>query len=141
MEKYCLECGEHLRGRVDKKYCTDFCRNAYNNRLNCNINNYVRNVNFILKKNRRILESMMLSKNPKVPKAMLIELGFNFQYFTHREILGKGAIFNYCYDLGYQHSEKEIVLLVKRHEDIFKKYEFLSAAEPNENYYLKNKDL
>jgi hypothetical protein len=83
----------------------------------------------------------MLTKTPKIPKAKLVEMGFNFQYYTHRETLGKGAIFNYCYDFGYQHSEKEVILLVKRSEHLFKKYEFLSAAEPNESYHSKNKEI
>ena len=43
MEKQCLECGTAIRGRADKKFCSDQCRNQYNNTLNRDANNYVRN--------------------------------------------------------------------------------------------------
>jgi len=29
--KTCLACGKILKGRVDKKFCDDYCRNNYNN--------------------------------------------------------------------------------------------------------------
>ena len=32
MEKRnCLECKDPVKGRIDKKFCSDYCRNAYNN--------------------------------------------------------------------------------------------------------------
>lgn len=34
MEKNCPECGDKIIGRADKKFCSDACRNAYNNALN-----------------------------------------------------------------------------------------------------------
>ena len=34
MEKQCLECGDKIVGRIDKKFCSDGCRNAYNNKVN-----------------------------------------------------------------------------------------------------------
>ena len=41
--KTCLECGEPILGRSDKKFCSDLCRNAYNNKANSDSNNFVRN--------------------------------------------------------------------------------------------------
>ena len=32
MSKVCPECGEKIIGRVDKKFCSDYCRNAFNNK-------------------------------------------------------------------------------------------------------------
>lgn len=32
-EKCCLTCGEHLHGRADKKFCGDYCRATFNNKL------------------------------------------------------------------------------------------------------------
>lgn len=61
-EKTCLACDKPLKGRLDKKFCDDYCRNNYNNRLNSDQSNYVRNVNNILRKNRRILEASILIK-------------------------------------------------------------------------------
>ena len=58
-DKNCLECNKTLKGRVDKKFCSDLCRNSYNNKLNSDTNSYVRNINNILRKNRRILEETL----------------------------------------------------------------------------------
>ena len=57
-DKLCLECEKSLIGRIDKKFCNDMCRNSYNNNLNKAANEYVRKVNVILRKNRRILSSL-----------------------------------------------------------------------------------
>ena len=59
MDKYCLECGEKLIGRVDKKFCSDYCRNSYHNKLNKDTKNLMRNINNILRKNYRILEDIL----------------------------------------------------------------------------------
>ena len=56
--KNCLACDKPVKGRTDKKFCDDFCRNKYNNQLKAGCNNYVRNINNALGKNRRILESL-----------------------------------------------------------------------------------
>ena len=55
----CLVCGKPLKGRSDKKFCDDYCRSSYNNDLKSAANNYIRNVNNALGKNRRILESLL----------------------------------------------------------------------------------
>ena len=52
--KQCLECDNEIKGRIDKKFCSDYCRNAYNNKLNKDSNNLVRNTNNRLRKNYRI---------------------------------------------------------------------------------------
>ena len=51
----CLECQEKLVGRRDQKFCCDYCRNTFNNRINEDANAIVRKINSILRKNRRIL--------------------------------------------------------------------------------------
>ncbi|WP_315824342.1 hypothetical protein [Paraflavitalea speifideaquila] len=55
----CPACGKPVKGRADKRFCDDYCRNNYNNQLNSDSVNYVRNVNNILRRNRRILEETM----------------------------------------------------------------------------------
>ncbi|KKQ83435.1 MAG: hypothetical protein UT04_C0032G0014 [Candidatus Daviesbacteria bacterium GW2011_GWF2_38_7] len=57
-KKTCIECGETIVGRSDKKFCCDLCRNSYNNKQNSESTNLVRNINNILRKNRRILQSL-----------------------------------------------------------------------------------
>ena len=55
MPNNCLECDEPIKGRSDKKFCNDGCRNSYNNRERRSVNNEVRNVNRALSKNYRVL--------------------------------------------------------------------------------------
>jgi hypothetical protein len=133
MEKHCLECSDKLRGRTDKKFCTDMCRNAYNNRLNSNINNYVRNVNNVLKRNRRILEALTVLNESKIHKGKLIEMGFDFKYFTHKKSVRAGVIY-FCYDLGYLATEKDDYVSIKL-SMLELEAELVSiAAEPNPKY-------
>jgi hypothetical protein len=55
----CLSCDKTLNGRADKKFCNDYCRNAYNNQLKSANSPVVRNINNVLIKNRRILQAML----------------------------------------------------------------------------------
>ncbi|MFM7016915.1 MAG: hypothetical protein ACKOX3_11365 [Bacteroidota bacterium] len=104
IQNNCLECNEVLRGRYDKKFCSDGCRNVHNNRINGSINNYVRNVNNVLKKNRRILEALHKLGDKQVHKGMLVEMEFNFQYFTHKKV-NRDSITFCVYD--YEYTTKE----------------------------------
>ena len=111
-EKICLECETPLKGRVDKKFCSDQCRIAYNNKLNSDGNNYVRNVNNILRKNRRILLELNPEGKNRVTREKLRSKGFDFNYFTSIYTTKEGAQYFYCYDQGYLPIEKDHCLLV-----------------------------
>ena len=82
-EKLCLDCGTPLHGRADKKFCNDLCRNNYNNQLNSSSYNLVRNINNILKRNRRILEDLNPGGKTKTTRKKLLSKGFDFEYHTH----------------------------------------------------------
>lgn len=79
----CLECGTRLMGRIDKKFCNDQCRSVYNNRENRISGDYFRKVNTILRKNRKILEKLMVGEKSKTTKEKLLINGFNFYYYTN----------------------------------------------------------
>lgn len=114
-EKTCLECGENLVGRIDKKYCSDHCRNAYNNKLNKDSKNLVRNINNRLRKNYRILNSYPL-KNGKTTttKMRLVDKGFDFEYITNLYTTKKGSTYYFIYDLGYLPLDNDRYMIVKR---------------------------
>jgi predicted nucleic acid-binding Zn ribbon protein len=101
VERKCLDCGDIIRGRTDKKFCSDQCRNNYNNRLNRDSNNYVRNVHGLLRKNRRILSDLYSEKKMRVHKDALFALGYNFTFFTHIIENASGQKFHYCFEYGY----------------------------------------
>lgn len=116
MSKECLECGEQIKGRADKKFCSDLCRNAYNNKLNSDTTNHVRNVNNILRKNRRILEELIPEETAKASKTKLLQKGFNFQYYTNIYTTKKNVSYYFCYEYGYLPIENDFYFLVKRKE-------------------------
>lgn len=116
--KNCINCGKLLKGRSDKKFCDDHCRNSHNNQLKTDVNNYKRRINNALSKNRRILEGLFLQNGSlrKVKRELLIGLGFQFSYQTHTHINKKGSTYVFCYDYGYLPLEKDWFLIVKAKE-------------------------
>lgn len=114
----CLYCDKTLNGRADKKFCNDYCRNAYNNQLKSANNPLVRNINNVLVKNRRILEALLGDeKMVKVPKEKFLTLGFSFKYFTHNYANQKGDTYIFCYEYGYLPLGHDWFLIVKRKEE------------------------
>lgn len=114
MTKKCIECGSDIRGRSDKKFCSDLCRNGHNNKLNSDTTNYIRNINNILRKNRRILELLIPEETAKTTKAKLVQKGFDFQYITHVYTNKKGTSYYFCYEYGYLPLDNDFYFLVKR---------------------------
>ncbi len=114
MERFCLDCNEPLIGRSDKKFCNDQCRNNYNNRINSNISESVRRVNNYLKKNRKILIELNPTGKVSVHKDKLVNLGFNFNYYTHVYVTQKGNTYKFVYEYGYLPLENDIYMLVQR---------------------------
>jgi len=117
--KLCLNCDKAVKGRTDKKFCDDYCRNNYNNQLKSNTINLVRNINNALGKNRRILENLFLAgeEMTKTTRNKLLQKGFQFKYITHTYTNKKGNIYFFCYDIGYLPLESDWYLLVKRKEE------------------------
>jgi len=115
----CTSCGKPVKGRSDKKFCDDYCRAAYNNQLNSSVNNFIRNVNNALGKNRRILESLLAEgeATAKANRDKLIEKGFQFKYHTHSYNTKKGDTYFYCYEYGYLPLENNWYLIVKREQE------------------------
>ena len=114
--KKCLACAEEIKGRSDKKFCGDYCRNSYNNQINRDPNNYARRINHILRKNRRILAELNPHGKAKVHRDKLFENGFNFNYFTNQYITKSGNHYHFVYDYGYLELDGDMFALVFRSE-------------------------
>jgi predicted nucleic acid-binding Zn ribbon protein len=117
MEKYCLDCGEVIQGRSDKKFCNDQCRNSYNNIQNTDANNFMRTVNRILRKNRLILCDLNPSGKTKTHRDKLLEKGFNFSYHTHIMTTKSGSVYRFCYEQGILELDNNFILLVERRDE------------------------
>jgi predicted nucleic acid-binding Zn ribbon protein len=114
MNKSCLECGEKIVGREDKKFCSDGCRNAYNNKINKDSTNYMRNINNKLRKNYRILSGLNVEGKSKTTKSKLVSKGFDFDFFTNILNTGTGNTYYFVYDQGYRLLENDFYMLVKK---------------------------
>jgi len=109
----CLECGEKISGRSDKKFCTDYCRNTYHNRQNSDQIAIVRKINFVLRRNRKILETLNTNVKTKVKQSKLLSKGYNTAYHTHTYTTSKNITYYFSYDYGYCEIDKEFILIVK----------------------------
>jgi predicted nucleic acid-binding Zn ribbon protein len=115
----CMLCDKPVRGRSDKKFCDDYCRAAFNNELKSPANNFIRNVNNALSKNRRVLESLLNNgeTTTKANRDKLVERGFQFKYHTHQYKARNGNTYFYCYEYGYLPLEKNWFLVVRKNND------------------------
>ena len=117
MKKKCLDCGTEIKGRADKKFCSDYCRNAYHNNANKDSNNLIRNTNNRLRKNYRILDGYTLKDGKTTTtKAKLQNKGFDFDFITSLYTTKKGAVYFFVYDLGYLPLDNDVYMIVKREQ-------------------------
>ena len=113
---HCLECGEPLKGRIDKKFCCDQCRNLYNNRERRVTNNYIRKVNNTLRKNRMILETCSPEGKSRIHRSKLLNMGFNFHYYTNTYKTKTGNLYFFCYEYGYLPLQDDMYTIVLKEE-------------------------
>ncbi|WP_289053532.1 DUF2116 family Zn-ribbon domain-containing protein [Carboxylicivirga marina] len=111
-KRLCPVCNDPIIGRIDKKFCSDQCRNSFNNRRYSSENLLVQKVNRTLKKNYSILQSLNQSGKTKVKRSKLLQEGFDFNYFTSIYTTQKGASYHLCYDQGYLSLSDELFLLI-----------------------------
>lgn len=113
-KRTCPECGDPVHGRTDKKFCSDQCRNSFNNKNTGYSNNYVRKVNGILRKNRKILSELNPKGKTKVHLNQLKHRGFDFKYFTELYVTKTGNTYHFCYEQGYLKLDNDYFALVTR---------------------------
>jgi len=80
--------------------------------MNSDHTNLVRNINNILRKNRRILQDLNPKDKAKVHKDKMLEKGYNFNYFTNVYKTQKGVTYYFCYEYGYLPLEDNFYFLV-----------------------------
>lgn len=114
--KQCLHCTKKLAGRTDKKFCSNHCRSSYHNQLYGDRTNYMRRVNGLLLRNRKILSDLfaMHRTGTTVPLSELYLKGFSPCHFTHQQKKAKNQLFTYCYEFGYQLTGKDCIKIVQQ---------------------------
>jgi DNA-directed RNA polymerase subunit M/transcription elongation factor TFIIS len=114
MKRLCLDCDSPLIGRSDKKFCDDACRSNFNNKSKSNDEIYIRKVNVVLNKNRRILKQFNPEGKVRMKVKKLQTEGFDFDCFTSIYRTAKGNKYYFCYEYGYLLLPPDEVLLIKR---------------------------
>ena len=112
--RHCDYCGKELSGRSDKRFCDAECRNGYHNHHAAVSDAFMRRVNKILRKNRRILAELNPDGKATVHVDRLVDRGFSFNYFTHTYETKAGATYRYCYEYGYLEFKPGWYVLVRR---------------------------
>lgn len=120
MEKKCLICGEVFEGRIDKVFCTSYCRSANQYQINKNKEESLfKTIDKQLKLNRRILAKYNKAGKATIRKGTLIDEGFDPKYFTNYWKNSKSDVYLFCYEYGFlarKENDKQKYILVKWQE-------------------------
>ena len=97
----CLWCGADLFGRPDKKFCSQACKNAWNNSANAD-NRLMRNrVVTAIMVNYRILERVLNANCTSIELKTAEDFGFRPAYITgYRRTYGRHDELS-CFDIRY----------------------------------------
>ena len=109
----CLECGHPIvYGRIDKKFCSDSCKNRYHNRESSQFLRVHSKVIHTLDKNYRILTHCIDKGIVSIDLRDLIQWGFNPEYVTgvHK---ARMKTENRCFDIKYLRSDNRIYNIEK----------------------------
>lgn len=102
MNRTCLDCGKDLEGRIDKKFCSPYCKTSYHYKRNKEKEKslFVQ-IDRQLKINRKILKKFNQGGLTKVDCDKLFQEGFNPKYFTHYWKNKKKQVYLFCYEFGF----------------------------------------
>lgn len=106
--RLCLSCSKELKGRTDKKFCDPYCKSAYHYKISQEQEpKFFNKVSNHLKLNRKILKQYNKAGKATVRAEIIIELGFDPNFFTHYWKNQKGDVYLFVYEYGF----------LKRHEN------------------------
>lgn len=98
---HCLECGEPLFGRSDKKFCDAACRNAWHSHMRTVAKQHRQYTLKELSGNYSILSNLLRLQKTSCPVGSLLQMGFRPELVTHKGEK-KGRHMEYrCFDLAY----------------------------------------
>lgn len=101
-EKICAACGKVLEGRSDKKFCDPYCKSAFHYKKSIEQTpRFYNKVDKQLKTNRKILKQYNKAGKSTVRSSVLIEAGFDPNFFTHYWKNQKGEVYLFVYEFGF----------------------------------------
>jgi hypothetical protein len=115
-----VECKRILKGRADKKFCDQKCKNTHYNEFRRSRQPvHFRQINQILIHNREVLKELFERYPMKnLTKIQLAKEGFMIGYFTHKMIDGDEDVSYFCYDYGYRSISDDCFQLMKVNEKL-----------------------
>jgi len=112
-KRYCLACEKELKGRSDKRFCDLHCKSSYHYKRSLEeAPRFYNKVDNQLKQNRRILKEYNKAGKATLRATVLLEQGFNPNFFTHYWKNQKGDTYFFVYEFGF----------LKRQENSLEKY-------------------
>lgn len=101
-KRVCLSCGKEIFGRSDKKYCDVHCKSSYQYQQSKEKQpRFYNKVDNQLKQNRKLLKQYNKAGKATVRSSVLIEDGFNPNFFTHYWKNNKGDVYLFVYEYGF----------------------------------------
>lgn len=118
--KKCLECKEEIEGRIDKIFCSPYCKSSYHHKKNRGKGqSFYLQIDKQLKLNRQLLNHFNKAGKAVIRKGELLEAGFNPKYFTQYWKNQKGDVYLFCYEYGFlekKENDKSKYVLVQWQE-------------------------
>ena len=117
--KICPVCESPLKGRSDKKFCSTKCKSIHQYETRQEKEAFYLEVDRRLKTNRKVLKTYNFRGFTTVRKELLINDGFDPNFFTHYWKNSKGDIYLFVYDYGFldlKKSGKDKYLIVRWQE-------------------------
>lgn len=113
----CKVCKKELKGRSDKKYCSEACKNYYHKNLRRVTDGASFEIDKILHRNRSILLEIIGKQKGqiKIARMQLDQKKFSFKYHTHININSQGKTFYWLYDLAWMEFSDDEILIVRKY--------------------------
>lgn len=129
----CHYCNTPISGRADKKYCDVYCRVAFHRGLKkTKYHSLYQEVKAALDLNRRILMMFNFEGTTTVEASVLVDKGFNQEYFTHFYTNKKDESFRFVFETGFRTYTKN----GRRYFELLKWRDHMDPLWELDNYFL-----
>lgn len=112
--KNCINCGKPFEGRINKKFCSQKCKNEHHNTIYRDQNKILAEIDKIMHRNRSVLKDMYnVHRSSPIKIQVLKARGFNPNYHTHIFSSSVGGKYTMIYDIGYKNLFDEEIQIVE----------------------------
>lgn len=103
--KECQHCGKEFKGRSNKKFCSNVCKNNFHNEVYRRSNKIVVDLDKKLHKNRSVLKDMFeVYRSSPISLDILKARGFDENFHTHTFNAPSGDRYVMVYEVGFKKS-------------------------------------